>query len=75
MDVCVGMSLEDHGGIQVGQITLKGTTCITKSKNHMPIWNIYIILLFLWKGKFQWFFLQGDIKYAWSCLDESHVMF
>jgi hypothetical protein len=51
MDVCVGMSLKDHGGIQVGQITLKGATCITKSKDYMPIWNIYIIIL--WKGKFE----------------------
>jgi hypothetical protein len=42
MDVHVGMSLKDCGGIQVGQIILKGTTCIIKSKNYMPIWNIYI---------------------------------
>jgi hypothetical protein len=38
-----------------------------------PFWNIYIIIL--WKGNFEWFFLQRDIKYAWSCLDASHVMF
>jgi hypothetical protein len=51
MDVRVGMSLKDHGGTQVGQITLKGATCITKTKDYMPIWNIYIIIL--WKGNFE----------------------
>jgi hypothetical protein len=39
----------------------------------MGIWNIYIPIL--WKGNLEWFFLQGDIKYAWSCLNASHVMF
>ncbi len=73
MDVRVGMSLEDHGGMQVSQITLKGAICITKSKDYMPIWNVYIIIL--WKGNLEWFFLQCDIKYAWSCLDASHAMF
>jgi hypothetical protein len=73
MDVHIRMSLKDHGGIQVGQITFKGATCITKFKDYMGIWNIYILIL--WKGILEWFFLQGDIKYAWSCLNASHVMF
>jgi hypothetical protein len=43
-DVQVRMPLQDHGGIQMGQITLKKATCITKSKYYMPI-RIYMIIL------------------------------
>ncbi len=37
MDVHVRMSLEDHGGMQVSKITLKGAIFIIKSKYYMPI--------------------------------------
>jgi len=50
MDVHVRMSLKDHGGIQVGQITFDGATCITRFKDYRAF-GIYIYLFY---GKEIW---------------------
>jgi len=49
MDACVGMSLKDHGGIQVGQITFKEQLALLNLKITCPF-GIYIYI-YIYYGK------------------------
>jgi len=52
MDACVGMSLKDHGGIQVGQITFKEQLALLNLKITCPF-GIYIYI-YIYYGKEIW---------------------